>query len=96
MTFHLMCVDIILSSIWVAEWSPFGKSCSLDWPYVLFVFYFFVILVISNFVLRAGFGFLLLQFLVIAYVLPLTDQQPFLPKSALFEFMVKTPYTCIK
>ena len=24
-TFHLMCVHIIFSSVWVAEWSPFGK-----------------------------------------------------------------------
>ena len=25
-TFHLMFVDIIFSSVWVAEWSPFGKE----------------------------------------------------------------------
>ena len=25
-TFHLVCVHIILSSLWVAEWSPFGKE----------------------------------------------------------------------
>ena len=24
-TFHLTCVHIILSSVWVAEWQPFGK-----------------------------------------------------------------------
>ena len=24
-TFHLMCVHIIFSSVWVAEWQPFGK-----------------------------------------------------------------------
>ena len=24
-TFHLTCVHIILSSVWVAEWPPFGK-----------------------------------------------------------------------
>ena len=24
-TFHLMCVHIMLSSVWVAEWPPFGK-----------------------------------------------------------------------
>ena len=25
MTFHLMCVHIIFSSVSVAEWAPFGK-----------------------------------------------------------------------
>ena len=25
-TFHLMCVHIIFSSVWVAEWPPFGKE----------------------------------------------------------------------
>ena len=44
-----------------------GKSCSLGWPYVLFVFWLFVILVISHLVLRVGLGFWLLQFLVFAY-----------------------------
>ena len=35
---------------WVAEWSSLsGKRCSLGWPYVLFVFCLFVILVISRF-----------------------------------------------
>ena len=24
-TFHLTCVHIIFSSVWVAEWPPFGK-----------------------------------------------------------------------
>ena len=24
-TFHFMCVYIIFSSVWVAEWPPFGK-----------------------------------------------------------------------
>ena len=24
-TFHLMCVHSIFSSVWVAEWPPFGK-----------------------------------------------------------------------
>ena len=23
--FHLTCVNIIFSSVWVAEWPPFGK-----------------------------------------------------------------------
>ena len=26
MTFDLMCVHISFSSVWVAEWSPFGKE----------------------------------------------------------------------
>ena len=26
MTFHFSCVHIISSSVWVAEWPPFGKS----------------------------------------------------------------------
>ena len=26
MTFHLTCVHIILSSVWVAEWPSFGKQ----------------------------------------------------------------------
>ena len=25
-TFHLKCVHIIFSSVWVAEWPPFGKK----------------------------------------------------------------------
>ena len=24
--FHLLCVRVILSSVWVAEWPPFGKE----------------------------------------------------------------------
>ena len=26
MTFHLMCVHIIFSLVWVADWPPFGKE----------------------------------------------------------------------
>ena len=26
MTFHLTCVHIMLSSVWVAEWPSFGKK----------------------------------------------------------------------
>ena len=30
MTFHFMCVHIIFSSVWVADWPPFGQErCSL-------------------------------------------------------------------
>ena len=39
-TFHLMYVQIIFSSVWVAEWSPFGNElltrltiCSLSLNY---------------------------------------------------------------
>ena len=28
-TFHIMCVHIIFSSVWVAEWQLFINSCSL-------------------------------------------------------------------
>ena len=55
--FHLMLVHYTFCSVWVAEWSPFGNSCPLGWPYVLIVFGLFVILIISNLVLRAGFAF---------------------------------------
>ena len=36
MTFHLTCVHIIFSSVPVAEWPHFGKTCPLGLPYVLF------------------------------------------------------------
>ena len=49
-TFHLMCVHIIFSSVWVAEWPSFGKErltrftiCSL------------CILTICNFISHIGF-----------------------------------------
>ena len=35
----LMFVHYTLSSVWVAEWPPLRNSCSLDWPYVLIVFW---------------------------------------------------------
>ena len=28
MTFHLTCVRIVFSSVWVAEWPPFGEKAS--------------------------------------------------------------------
>ena len=72
MTFHFMCVHIIFSSVFVAEWSPFGKYlltrltiCSLC---------ILTICNISNFpffVLRAGFGFRLA--LIFAYFSPLSS-----------------------
>ena len=33
--FHLMFVHYTFSSVWVAEWPPFGNSCPLSWPSVL-------------------------------------------------------------
>ena len=57
MTFHFMFINIIFSSVWVAEWPPFGKElltrltiCSL---FVLTI----LILVISILVFTAVFGF---------------------------------------
>ena len=54
MTFHLMCVHIIFSSVLVVEWPPFGKElltrftiCSLC----------ILKKKIPVLVLRAGFGF---------------------------------------
>ena len=56
MTFYLMLVHIISSSVWVGEWPPFGKElvtriviCSL----CILTTYVFVILVL---VLGTGFG----------------------------------------
>ena len=49
MAFHFMYVHIIFSSVWVAQWPPFGKSCSLGCPLVHFVFRLLEILVISSF-----------------------------------------------
>ena len=57
-TFHLMCVHIICSSVWVAEWPAFGERAahsvdhlfSTDFDYLLFKLY-------PVLVLRAGFGF---------------------------------------
>ena len=58
MTFHLMCVHLNFSSVWVAEWPPFGKKlltrltiCSLCILTICNVSYFPVL------VLRAGFRF---------------------------------------
>ena len=38
-----------LSSVSVANWSPFVNSCSLGRPYIIFVFLIFIILVFSRF-----------------------------------------------
>ena len=49
MTFHHTCVHIILSSIWVAEWQPFGKELLTRLTICSLCFLLFVILVISRF-----------------------------------------------
>ena len=49
MTFHLMCVNIILVRFGLLSGDLLGNSYSLSWPYVLFVFGLFVILIISSF-----------------------------------------------
>ena len=49
MTFHLMCVHIILVRFRLLSGHLLGNSCSFGWPYVLFVFWQFVILVITRF-----------------------------------------------
>ena len=54
MTFHLLFVHIILVRFRLLSGHLLGKSCSLDCPYVLFVFLFFVILVISRFGFEGG------------------------------------------
>ena len=60
-TFHHIFVHIIFSSVWVAQWPPFGKElptrltiCSLCILTIcnLLFYYLFPVLV-----LRAGFGF---------------------------------------
>ena len=58
MTFHLMFAHIIFSSVWVAEWPPFGKAlptrlticCLCILTFCNFSYFPFL-------VLRAGFGF---------------------------------------
>ena len=48
---HLMFVHYAFSSVWVAEWSPFGKSFPFGWPFVLIVFCLFVF---SHFGFKSG------------------------------------------
>ena len=61
-----MFFHISFSSVRVSEWPPFGKELTICSP---------CILTICNFsYLRAGFGLILLQFLVIAYFLLLLRQ----------------------
>ena len=77
--FHIhVYVQIILGSIMVAEWSPFGhllgNICSLNLPYILFVSSISICYFsISHLGSRAEFWFWLCQFLVIAYFLLLSS-----------------------
>ena len=67
-TFHLMFVHIFLVRFVLLSGHLLGKSCSLGSPFVLCVFLPYVILVISRLAMRVGFGFCLLQFLIIVYL----------------------------
>ena len=67
--FHLIIVHYTFSSVGLLSVHFFGNSCPLGWTYVLIVFCLFVIVIYFPFGLRAGFGFRLLQFLFIAFLL---------------------------
>ena len=68
--FHFMFVHYTFSSVWVAEWQPFGKElparlaiCSHCILSICNIYLF------PDLVLRAGFAFRLLQFQFIAFLL---------------------------
>ena len=65
MTFHLMFVNIIFSSVWIDERLSFGKEL-LTRLNICSLCILTVILVVSHFGLKAGLRFCLLQFLVIS------------------------------
>ena len=52
--FHFMFVHYTFSSVWVAEWPPFGNSCPLGQQFVLLVFCLFVIFIFSRFGFKSG------------------------------------------
>ena len=54
MTFHLLFIHIILVLFRLLSCQRLGRSCSLGWPYVLFVFLLFAILVNSYFSFEGG------------------------------------------
>ena len=58
--FHLMCVYIIFSSVWVAEWPPFWKELITRLTIFLFVFLLIVIQLFPVLFLRDEFGLRLL------------------------------------
>ena len=60
MTFHLTCVHIIFSSVWVAEWLSghlLGNSCSLVDNMFSLYFDYLQFELFPVLVLRARFGF---------------------------------------
>ena len=75
--FHVMFVHYTVSSVWVAEWPPFGK-----WLPVRLAIFSHCILSICGvylfpvFVLSAGFAFWLLRFLFVAFLLRLQNNPP--------------------
>ena len=68
--FHFMFVHYTFSSVWVAEWPPFGKllpaRLAICFYCILSICHIFLFPVL---VLRAGFAFWLPQFLFIAFIL---------------------------
>ena len=58
--FHHMFVHYTFSSVWVAEWPSFGKSCPLGWPCILILFCLFVFHLFPILVSRTGFFFFLI------------------------------------
>ena len=71
MTFHLMFVYYIFSSVWVAEWPLFGKEL----PIRLAVCSHCVLYICIFFDFESGVWFFMLQFLVIAYLLLLKSKR---------------------
>ena len=57
MTFHLTHVHIIFSSVWVAEWPPFGKKLPSWLTMFSFYFEYLYFKLFPVLVLRAGFEF---------------------------------------
>ena len=69
--FHLMFVHYTFSSVWVAEWPPFGKELSIQ----LAVCSHCVLYICSFSYFESDVWFLILQFLVIAYLLLLKSKR---------------------
>ena len=68
--FTLCLINILLVRFGLLSGHLLGNSCPLCWISVLIVFCLFVIFIYFPFlVLRAGFGFGLIQFLFIAFLL---------------------------
>ena len=74
-TFHFMFVHYTFSSVWVAEWPPFGKKL----PARLAIYSHCILSICNTYlftvlVLIAGFVFCLLQFLFIVFLLLLVTE----------------------